>query len=390
MNSTIWFLVNDMKKQRIYNGIDLIDQYLPKISGARMGLITNPTGVNRQMVTTIDILHSRGLLACLFSPEHGIRGGANAGEHIGNYTDSITGMPVYSLYGSNVNIQPENMENIDIVAFDIQDIGARYYTYTSTLAYAMEDCAKAGKQMLIFDRINPIGGEIVEGSVLNREFSSFVGRYPVPVRHGMTVGEYAKYINDTESINCDLTVIPVDGWERSLYFDETDLCWVTPSPNMPTVDTAICYIGTCLAEGTNLSEGRGTTKPFEIFGAPWLNSRRVAEEFNSRQPEGYILRPCDFTPFASKYANIPCNGIQIHITDRNSFKPFEAALRIFDFIRKTHREFEFNCTDGNYFIDLLLGSDQWRKEDFDVDAYLKNQKARLDEFKEKRKQYLMY
>lgn len=377
-------------KKKIYNGIDLIDEYIAKISGGRIGLITNPTGVNRNLTSTIDILHSKKLLSCLFAPEHGIRGRADAGEHIGDYNDSDTGLPIYSMYGSTLSIRPEVLESIDIVAFDIQDIGARYYTYTSTLAYAMEDCARAGKTMLVFDRINPIGGEIVEGSVLDRGFSSFVGRYPVPVRHGMTVGEYARYINETENIGCQLMVIPVDGWERSLYFDETDLCWVMPSPNMPTVDTAICYIGTCLAEGTNLSEGRGTAKPFEMFGAPWLDSRMVAEEFNSRQPEGYILRPCGFTPSASKYAKTPCNGIQIHITDRNAFRPFETALRIFEFIRKTHSEFEFNCTKGNYFIDLLSGSDQWRKDNFDIELYLKQEQAEIDLFSEKRKQYLMY
>ncbi len=381
-----------MKEQTVLSGIDRIDTVLPEISGARIGLITNATGVNRNLKPTIDILHERGLLQCLFSPEHGIRGSAQAGAHIGNYTDSVTGLPVYSLYGQKLNIQPDVLDQTDIIAFDIQDIGARYYTYTSTLAYAMEDCAKAGKKMLVFDRINPIGGERSEGSVLDTRFSSFVGRYAVATRHGMTVGEYAKFINETENINCDLSVIALDGWERKLFSDETDLCWVMPSPNMPTVETAICYIGTCLAEGTNLSEGRGTAKPFEIIGAPWLRNTMIAYEINSQNPDGVILRPCDFTPAFSKYAGVHCNGIQLHITDRQVFKPFETAMRLFELIRRTHREFEFLAPQSgeHYFIDLLLGSDEWRKDGFDINAFLKQQASKCDKYRENSKKYFMY
>ncbi len=381
-----------MKKQKIYNGIDRIDTILPEISGARIGLITNQTGVNRKLKSTVDVLHERGLLYCLFSPEHGIRGSAQAGAHITAYTDEITGLPVYSLYGQNLNIPPDVLDKTDIIAFDIQDIGARYYTYTSTLAYAMEDCAKAGKKMLVLDRINPIGGEKCEGSVLDTRFSSFVGRYAVAVRHGMTVGEYAKFINETENINCDLYVIPLDGWNRELYYDETDLSWVMPSPNMPTVETAICYIGTCLAEGTNLSEGRGTTKPFELIGAPWLRNTMIADEINSQHPDGVILRPCNFTPVFSKYAGIHCNGIQLHITDRKIFKPFETAIRLFELIRRTHKEFEFLAPQGggHYFIDLLLGSDEWRNDDFDTNVFLKQQASKCDKYRENSKKYFMY
>ncbi len=381
-----------MKKQTVLSGIDRIDTILPEISGARIGLITNQTGVDKNLKSTVDILHERGLLSCLFSPEHGIRGSAQAGAHIGNYTDSITGLPVYSLYGQNLNIDPNILEETDIIAFDIQDIGVRYYTFTSTLAYAMADCAKASKKMIVFDRINPIGGEKCEGSVLDTRFSSFVGRYAVAVRHGMTVGEYAKFINETENINCDLYVIPLDGWNRELYYDETDLCWVMPSPNMPTVETAICYIGTCLAEGTNLSEGRGTTKPFKLIGAPWLRNTMIADEINSQHPDGVILRPCDFTPAFSKYAGVHCNGIQLHITDRQAFKPFETAMRLFELIRKTHKEFEFIAPQSgeHYFIDLLLGSDEWRKDGFDINAFLKQQESKCDKYHENAKKYFMY
>lgn len=381
-----------MKKQIVLSGIDRIDTILPAISGARIGLITNPTGVDKKLKSTIDVLHERDLLCCLFSPEHGIRGYAQAGAPIGNYTDSVTGLSVYSLYGQNLNIQPDILDKTDIIAFDIQDIGARYYTYTSTLAYAIEDCAKAGKKMIIFDRINPIGGKKCEGSVLDTHFSSFVGRYAVAARHGMTVGEYAKYINETENINCDISVIPLDGWRRELYYDETDLSWVMPSPNMPTVETAICYIGTCLAEGTNLSEGRGTTKPFELIGAPWLRNTMIADEINSQHPDGVILRPCDFTPAFSKYAGVHCNGIQLHITDRQIFKPFETAMRLFELIRRTHKEFEFLAPqgDGHYFIDMLLGSDEWRNDAFDINAFLTHQASKCNKFRENAKKYFMY
>ncbi len=380
-----------MQKVNVKNGIDCFDKILPEISGARIGLITNQTGVNKDLRSTIDILHERKLLCCLFSPEHGVRGSAQAGAEVGCEVDCKTDLPIYSLYGKTTHIQKELLDSLDIIAFDIQDVGARFYTYISTLSYAMEDCAAANKKMLVFDRINPIGGYI-EGTVLDRNFSSFVGRYPIATRHGLTVGEFANYINHAEHIGCDLMIVPIEGWNRNMLFDESDLLWIPPSPNIPTAETALYYIGTCLAEGTNLSEGRGTTKPFELIGAPWMKNELVADAMNEMKLEGVIFRACNFVPSFSKYQNEACKGIQFHITDKRKFKPFESALRMFEFIRKTHCEFSFlpENEKGIAFADLLFGSKEWRDNQFDVDSFLESQKTQIHEYKESIKDYYLY
>jgi len=381
-----------MQKRIVKNGIDCAAELLDTMAGAAVGLITNPTGVDRCLRSTVDLLHARGLLHCLFSPEHGVRGEAQAGTHIETGTDALTGLPVYSLYGRSAHIPSALLDRLDAVAVDLQDIGARFYTYTSTLAYAMEDCAAAGKRLIVFDRINPIGGLRPEGSVLDRRFSSFVGRYPVATRHGLTIGEYARYINETEGIGCALTVVKVSGWGRDCFFDETDLPWVMPSPNMPTPDTCLCYIGTCLAEGTNLSEGRGTTRPFELIGAPWLDAVRIAEVINEMAMPGVILRPCYFTPTFSKYAGTACRGIQLHVTDRRVFRPFETGLRLLEEIRRTQDDFVFRPPreDGVAFADLLLGSDAWRREDFSVDSFLAQQRPALAEYAARISRFYLY
>lgn len=382
-----------MKKQTVKSGIDRLAAILPDITGARIGLITNPTGIDKSFRSTIDLLHEQGLLCCMFSPEHGVRGDLQAGAEVLSYTDSITNLPVYSLYGHTPHIPQEILDSLDIVAFDIQDVGARFYTYMYTLSYAMQDCAKAGKRVLVFDRINPIGGVKPEGTVLDPAFASFVGRFPLATRYNLTMGEYARYINDTQHIACNLTVVSAEGWTRDCFYDETDLMWIAPSPNLPSIDGCLCYIGTCLAEGTNLSEGRGTTRPFEMIGAPWLDAERVADAMNGQNLPGVKLRPCYFTPMFSKHANALCRGIQFHITDRRAFLPFETALRTFDLIRRTHAEFAFLPPlkeNGRPFIDLLLGTDAFRDEQFDADVFLKQQRAKLADYEKNIRPYYQY
>lgn len=382
-----------MKKAIVLNGIDRIDEYFYLLDGLKIGLITNPTGINKDFKETADILAEKGLLKCLFSPEHGVRGGATAGAHISDCIDEKTGVPSYSLYGASLHIRDGVLKELDAVAFDIQDVGARFYTYIYTLSYAMEDCAKAGKRFIVFDRINPVGGACPQGSVLDRKFSSFVGRYEVATRHNLTVGEFARFINETEGIGCDLTVIPVKGWTREMFFDETDLLFIPPSPNIPTVECCFAYLATCLFEGTNVSEGRGTAKPFEFIGAPWLDHEMIAEKMNALQLQGVKFRPCFFTPSASKHANTECKGIQLHITDRKGFNPFESGLRLLDMIRNTHVEFEFIAPysqNANYFIDLLLGSDELRRDGFDVDEFLKKQNEKLRDYTAKIEKFYLY
>ncbi len=374
-------------------GIDNIKSYDSLLKGAKIGLITNPTGLDKNFKSTIDILNENYNLVCMFSPEHGVRGDLQAGDHVETYTDSITGLPVYSLYGSSPHIKSEILDTIDIIVFDIQDVGARFYTYMYTLSYAMEDCKKAGKRVVVLDRINPISANRVEGTVLDRNFSSFVGRFPIATRHSLTIGEFAGYINETEQINCDLTVVKCSGYDRSVYLDETELFYVPPSPNLPTINSCICFTGTCLFEGTNLSEGRGTTKPFEVIGAPYLNAKAVISAMNEFSHEGVLLRETYFTPSFSKHQGKVCCGIALHITNRDKFEPFKLAVRMLDTIRKTHPEFEFIKPlkeGGKPFIDLLLGTDEIRRDDFDAEKFMIANEAKLKQYQKEISKFYLY
>ena len=381
-----------MNKRKILNAVDRPDAWKKALSGKRVGLITNPSGVDRNLRLTFDIISKESDLVCLFSPEHGVRGDKQAGDHVESYTDEKTGLPVYSLFGGSKNIKPEILEGLDAVAFDIQDIGARFYTYMYTLSFAMEDCAKYKKEMIVFDRLNPLGGMSPQGTILEREFSSTIGRFPLATRFNMTIGEYAKYINDTENISCDLTVIPIEGWTRDCIFQDTDLIWVSPSPNIPTPDSSFCYIGTCLAEGTNLSEGRGTAHPFEMIGAPWLDPESVISYMRSLDLPGVKFRPCHFAPTFSKHSGELCHGVMLHITDHKAFLPFETGLYLFDHIRKNFEEFKIlrPSAGGRSHLDLLMGCNDFNFDDFNISAFLEKQKKQLSEYEEKIKLYYMY
>lgn len=380
-------------KQNVLCGIDNLSQVEDIIKGKRLGLITNPTGVNKQLKSTIDILHETYHLVCMFSPEHGVRGDLQAGDKVESYNDPKTGLPVYSLYGHTPHISDEILNTIDVMVFDIQDVGARFYTYMYTLSYAMEDCAKAGKSVVVLDRPNPLGGAKVEGTVLEPAFKSFVGRFPIATRYGMTMGEYAQYINKEQNINCDLHVAKLANYDRNKYYDETDLFWIAPSPNLPTIDSCVTYIGTCLFEGTNVSEGRGTTKPFETIGAPWMNAQKVIEMVNAYGLEGFTLRETYFKPTFSKHQNELCCGLQIHVTNRDAFEPFKLGVVLLDSIRRLHTEFEFLPPlkeNGRPFIDLLLGTDAIRQENFDPVAFFKEQEEKCKAYQASIKPYLLY
>lgn len=373
-------------------GIDRLNQ-TNILKEKRIGLITNPTGLNRALKSTIDILNEEYQLVCMMSPEHGVRGNLQAGDHVETYTDSKTSLPVYSLYGDSCHIKADVMDKIDVFVFDIQDVGARFYTYLYTLAYAMEDSAKAGKPVIVLDRPNPISCGKAEGTVLDKTFTSFVGRFPIATRYGMTIGEYANFINKEYNIECDLHIVKMEGYSRSIYYDETDLFWIPPSPNLPTIDSCICYIGTCLFEGTNVSEGRGTTKPFEIVGAPWLNAQKVMDELTKRNLKGVCFRETYFTPTFSKHQGELCNGIQLHVTDRTIFNAFETGVWLVDIIRKLHKEFEFlppMKQGGRPFIDLLLGTDAIRSENFNASAFFVEQRKKVAEYQQIIKQYALY
>jgi len=339
-------------------GIDRIDENLSLFEGKRVGLITNQTGFNRDLVSTIDVLNEKVNLVALFAPEHGIRGDLQAGSNVSSYVDEKTGITVYSLYGSTQKPTAEMMALIDVLCIDIQDAGARFYTYVYTMAYAMEACQEFGKQMVVFDRPNPAGGTNFEGNILDVAYSSFIGKYPIVQRHGMTIGELAGLFNTEYGIGCDLEVILMEGWERDMYYDDTNLPWVVPSPNFPSVDTALVYPGTCIFEGTNMSEGRGTTTPFQVIGAPFIDANEFAQALNDLELPGVIFRPAYFTPTFSKHTNVLCKGVQVHVTDRETFMAVKTGWAMLEVARTLFPNDVsiLNGTTDRCMLNLLTGN----------------------------------
>jgi len=297
---------------------------------ARLGLIVHPASVTSQFVFAADAIHSAGFnLRALFGPQHGARGEKQDNMiESDHYTDPVTGLPVHSLYGQVRKPTPEMLAGLDALLFDLQDVGVRVYTFMWTMALAMEACAEAGVRFVVLDRPNPIGGVKREGPVLREEYRSFVGLHPVPLRHGLTCGEMARWLNDVRGIGCDLTVIPCEGWRRDMSWHDTGLPWVMPSPNLPTPDSCVVYPGMVLMEGTNLSEGRGTTRPFELFGAPWLDPTTLVARLNRSQLPGVVFRPCHFEPTFQKHVGALCGGAQLHVTDPAAFEPVRTAVEI--------------------------------------------------------------
>lgn len=382
----------EKKSETVKLGIDNIDQHLDVFTGKRVGLITNATGMNSNFESTVDVLYSKTNLVALFAPEHGIRGAAKAGDKVGNLTDAKTGLPVYSLYGAAKKPTAQMLKDIDVLAFDIQDVGARPYTYIYTLAYAMQSAKEQGKKVVVFDRPNPIGGVEIEGGIIKPGFESFIGMYPIPSRHGMTVGELAKLFNNEFGINCDLVVIKMTGWKRAMYFSDTGLPWVMTSPNIPTPDTALVYPGMGLFGGTNVSEGIGTTRPFELVGAPWLNAEFLAWRLNRLELPGVIFRPAYFTPQYGLYQGEQCAGVQIHVVDRKAFRPIRTALNIMYEIKELGgNNFKFkrpNGHDGS--IDLVAGDDSLRTGKLTLTEQLAEWSAEADKFAATAKKYYLY
>jgi uncharacterized protein YbbC (DUF1343 family) len=330
--------------KKVILGIENIDNYANIFEGKRVGLITNPTGITSDFVSSIDVLRKKTNLVALFSPEHGVRASIQAGMHLDTYVDDETGITVFSLYGKSKKPSKEVMDNVDVLTIDIQDNGSRYYTFIYTMAYAMMACAEFDKEFVVFDRPNPINGAKVEGNHLDVEkYRSFVGYYDIPQRHGLTIGELALLFNDKFGINCKLHVIPMISWERDMDFEDTNLPWIIPTPNIPTVATTYVYNTTCIFEGTNVAEGRGTTTPFELVGAPWMKAERLAEDLNSYNLPGVYFRPQWFTPTFSKYKDELCGGVFLHITDRKAFNSMRTSWVMLNHIRtKYPDDFKIN------------------------------------------------
>jgi len=386
-------------------GLELLLDSPGRVLGkARVGLVANPTTVDRRLEHAIDLLdaHPDIDLRMLFGPEHGIRGAAQYMVGVTSGCDVVTGLPEISLYGSSfesLSPAPEHLSEIDVLLFDIQDIGARYYTYAATMALCMRAAAKADVKVVVLDRPNPIGGLQIEGGGLEPSLENFCGLYPVPQRHAMTVGELARLYNTTFEIRCDLEVVPCEGWQRAQYFDETDLPWVMPSPNMPTLGTAIVYPGLCLLEATNLSEGRGTTRPFELLGAPFVDGRRLSAELGRYELPGVAFRPCVFEPTFDKHAGKSCGAVQIHVTDRRAFDAYRTGLAVLVAAKKLWpREFAWRKTvyefrDDVPAIDLLTGKPAVRAAidaGHDLDAVAAAASGGIERYEEGRDAALLY
>ena len=349
-------------------GLEVLFDSLDRLAGRRVGVCCNHTAVDRNLNHLLDLLRAKGIrVRRIFAPEHGLHATAQ---------DMITVEDqgeVVSLYGKTVESlrpQPSQLADLDVVLFDIQDIGSRYYTYQATLGYFMEEAARTGTEIWVLDRPNPIDGLTLEGNIVQRGFESFVSAYPLAVRHGMTMGELGTFFEKVLGIRCALKVIRCEGWRREDYLDDTDLPWVYPSPNMPTLETAILYPGMCLIEGTNLSEGRGTTRPFHLFGAPWLDAGKYTELLRKGALdaglEGCAFRAATFEPRFQKFGGLPCSGAEVTVTDRHRLEPYllglvvlEATLRAApEHFRWRTETYEF--VDTPIAIDLLTGSSEVR------------------------------
>ena len=383
----LWIL-SPVQANPVRLGIETIESHAQLFAGKRVGLITNQTGVNSRLQSSVDILYEKTNLTALFSPEHGLRGAIEAGAPVGLVTDRKTGLPVYSLYGDTRKPTPEMLENIDVLCIDIQDVGARFYTYVSTMALAMESAKENNIQFVVFDRPNPIGGVVVEGSVLKPGFESFIGKYPVPIRHGLTIGEFALLINEQFGIQCDLTIIKMDGWQRKMHWQDTGLPWVMTSPNIPTPDTALLYPGIGLIGATNISEGVGTTRPFELVGASWLDAQLVADKLNEAQIPGVTFRPTSFIPRFGKHSGVVQNGVQIHVSHRYSYQAVRTAITVLTIMKEISNG-QFNY-DSVRMFDLAAGESDLRLGTESSSELLTRWQAESQQFQVQSRQYYLY
>jgi uncharacterized protein YbbC (DUF1343 family) len=355
--------------KRVASGLDRLLARPGPLRGRRVGLVCNPSSVTRDLVhASLALRDAKGVnLVALFGPEHGIGADAQDLIEVGDSRDRATGLPVRSLYGETRVPTPEMLRDVDALVYDLQDVGSRYYTFVYTMLHAMQACARDGKRMVVLDRPNPLGGRDVDGNLLEADYLSFVGMHPLAVRHGLTSGELALLFRQELKLELDLVVVPMKGWRRRMHFEDTGLPWVLPSPNMPTVDTAFVYPGGCLIEGTNLSEGRGTTRPFELVGAPWLDGGALARSLDAERLPGVAFRPATFTPTFHKHAGEACHGVQVHVRDRERFLAFLSYLLLIHHARRQDPA-RFAWRDPPYEyervklpFDILCGTDKVRK-----------------------------
>ena len=384
-------------------GIDvMLAERVPWKGGQRVGLLCNQASVNGGLVHTRMLLKELlgDNLSCLFSPQHGFYGEKQDNMiESADGLDAATGLPVFSLYGQTRRPTEAMFSHLDVLIVDIVDVGTRVYTFLYTLAYCLEAAARYGKKVIVLDRPNPIGGEAVEGNILNTDYSSFVGLYPLPMRHGLTFGELARYLNREYGLDADLDVVPMRGWKRSMYHRDTGLKWIFPSPNMPTPETAVVYPGQVIWEGTCVSEGRGTTLPFELVGAPWWEHRPILDKLAETELPGCFFRPLAFEPTSGKQAGKRCTGFQLHVTDHLLFKPYRTSLALFQAVFMLYPElFEYKQPPYEYEyeklpMDLILGDRSVRlhiERGTPLQELEQGWRGELEQFDQRRRAYFMY
>lgn len=377
-------------KAKVLCGLDQLELVDAKLRDRRVGLMTCPTGIDRQYRSGIDIIASKYRLTGLFACEHGIRGDKQAGEAVDTYIDPDTGVPVYSTYGGTGRLTPEMLDVFDVLVIDLQDVGARFYTFLYSLSFALEECAKAGKSVVVLDRVNPIGGLRVEGTLLDERLASFVGMYALPTRYGLTIGEYALWVKAHLHLDMELTVAPLAGWQRWMYLDDLGIPWVAPSPNCATLQAALVYTGTCVFEGTNISEGRGTTLPFELIGAPFINAGALERRMNDHALPGVHFRRCAFTPQFSKHSGQLCHGVQLHITDRHRADAFLAGLLLLEEIRaQCPADFAWSTPEPSH-LNHLLGDSAFAEGRMGARALEEAHRPALRRFAEEAKAFWLY
>jgi uncharacterized protein YbbC (DUF1343 family) len=395
--------VTKLQQKPVKLGLEkVLSERLDALKNLRVGLICNQASVNHQFQHAADLFQEKtGVnLVKLFGPQHGIRGDVQDNMIETSHTiDQRTGLPIYSLYSETREPTEEMLSGLDALVFDLQDVGGRVYTFIYTMANSMIACAKFGKKMFVLDRPNPIGGDAVEGTTLEKGHESFVGQYPIPMRHGLTVGELAKLFNKEFGINCELEVITMDGWERSYFYDETDAPWVMPSPNIPIVDTTVVFPATVFFEGTQVSEGRGTTRPFEIVGAPYIDAKEYADALAALELSGVYFRPINFLPTFQKHMGKTCGGVFVHILDREAFEPVITGLAMVKTVIDLYQdEFEWKIPPYEYVFDrnpfdVIAGTDKIKKMIEDgssvKDIKLSWQKD-VEDFEKLREQYFLY
>jgi uncharacterized protein YbbC (DUF1343 family) len=393
--------VYDAAVMRVETGLDVLRRRPSLLRGLRIGIVAHQASVTRDYAHVVQALQgvAEVTVARLFAPEHGLWGAAQDHAGIPSTRDQATGLRVWSLYGPRRAPAPRLLRDLDALVVDLQDVGARYYTFVWTMALAMRECARAGVRVIVLDRPNPLGGERSEGNLPDPSFASFVGLFPLPARHGLTIGELARYLDAEHGLGARPTVVPMAGWRRAMGWEESGVPWVPPSPNMPTPDTARVYPGGCLLEGTNLSEGRGTTRPFEWIGAPYLDPHRYAGALNALGLPGVHFRPARFRPTFHKWAGRLCGGVQVHVTDRRAFKPFLTGLAEIAMARRLEpRAFRWKAPPYEFErrrlpIDILCGTDAIRRgleRRAPLDELEAGWRADLARWARRRRPYLLY